>query len=411
MAVKGIFASDNGQSGDRVGEFSRVVSKVGYGGTAPMLALSQGMSREKTGDAVFNWMEENINYGLMKVISDSPDCCGPITVEDASMIVAGQIYLVLCTGERIHVLGVQGNQVTARRGHGHTPVITIPAGGEIQRIGTAHEEGSDAPQAYSMLAFPRFNYTQIFRNSWGVTGTAQATQYHSTNNRYARNKREAIGRHAADIEMSAIWGVKDLGMQNGNPIRFSDGFNSQILTNRWVGPTEGVSIDMFDKFIEVLFRKNIEGQPNERIAFGGNSVITVLNKLVRETSTYNISANENVFGINVTKWMTPHGELSIMTHPILNSNATFRSDLYVYHPAALSFRWLRETSFDEANKSGLRQGVDADKGAMTSELGFQLKNEIVHGLFHGICKADTREDCNDCRPNPCCQTAPNCNCE
>jgi hypothetical protein len=410
MAFKGIFASDNGGIGDRVGEFSKVVSKVGYGGTAPMLALSAGMRREKTHDPVFNWMEENANYGLMKILSDSEDCCGPIIFEDASMVVVGQVYLALVSGERLHVTGVHGNQVTARRGVGGTPVYSLPAGSELQRIGTAFEEGSDAPVPFSLMAFPRFNYTQIFRNSWGATGTAQATSFHSHNSRYAKDRRSAIGYHATDIETSMIWGVKEIGRQNNMPFRMSDGLNNQIMTNKWVAPFEGLSEDMMNKFIETIFERNIEGQPNERIAFGGNAVITVLNKLVRECSTYNISANEKVYGINVTRWNTPHGDLSLMTHPMMNTNRHWKSDLYVYHPGAIKTRWLRETMYDESNKSGSRQGVDADRGAMTTELGFQLMNEIVHGRFHGICKADTRKDCNECRPNPCCPSSPNCGC-
>lgn len=410
MAIKGIFASDMGAQNDRVGEFSRVVAKLMPTGDAPMLALSSGIRREQANDTTVNWMEDTYNDRRVKVLADADGECGQIALEDTSMVIAGQIYLVECTGEQIHILGVSGQMVSARRGHGQTPKLQIPAGSYIVVIGTAFEEGSEAPTATRNKPYSRYNFTQIFRNSYGVTRTAQKTAYHSTNNAFARDKRQALSFHAKDIEMASIWGVRDLGYQNQKPIRFANGFNNQIRTNVFHAPSTGVRLSHFDAFIMRIFDYNIEGQPNERIAFCGNSTIAVLNELVKLDSTYNISVNETQFGINVRKYITPFGTLTFIVHPLMNSNPTFRQDLYVYHPAALKYAWMTETMVDDYNKDGTRAGVDADKGVVTSELTFKYLQERTGGLFHGICKPDYSVRARPTLIDACCPDAGDCNC-
>ena len=403
MAVKGVFASDNGAIGNRVGDFSHVVKKIMPTGNAPLLALSTGMKRERATDVIVNWMEQNYFMGRIKVIQEPESCCGQIILEDTSTVVQGQVYMVECTGEYLYVLGVNCNAVQVLRGHGKSPVASIPAGTHIQKIGTGFEEGSDAPNAYKQLPFPRFNFTQIFRNSWGLTRTAQRVKTHTAQG-YAENKREALMMHAEEIEWSSLWGIQEMGVQNGMPLRFADGFNNQILTNRFVQPSTGFSIDMLDGFIQLIFSKNVRGAPNERIAFVGNAVIAVINKLVREMATYNITAGEASFGMKVNKWMTPFGDLTFVTHPLMNSNPTFAGDMYVYHPACMRYKWLDETVVDDYNRHGTRGGRDADKGVVTSELTFIYSAEITGGIFSGICKPDLRKECPPCKEDPCCNT-------
>lgn len=412
MAIKNIFMSDMGAQNDRVGEFSKVVAKLMPTGDAPMLALSSGIRRERVYDSTVNWMEDTYNNRRIKVLADTDNECGQITLEDTSMVIAGQIYMVECTGEQMHILGVSGNMVTARRGHGQTPKMRIPAGSYITVVGTGFEEGSAAPTATRNKPYSRYNFTQIFRNSYGVSRTAQGTRYHSTNNAFAKDKRNALMLHAHDIEMASIWGVRDLGYQNQAPIRFADGFNNQIRTNVWHSPSTGLRLSHLDAFIMKIFEYNIEGAPNERIAFAGNNFLAVLNELVKLDSTYNISYNETAFGINVRKYMTPFGMLTIIVHPLMNVNPTFKQDLYVYHPAALRYGWFAETLVDDYNKNGTRGGVDADKGVVTSEVTFKYMLERTGGLFHGVCKPDYRMRKRGILEDPCCPDTgtSDCNC-
>lgn len=402
MAIKGIFQSDMGAQNDRVGEFSKVVAKLMPTGDAPMLALSSGIRREKIYDTTIHWMEENYYDRRIKVLADADNECGQIALDDASMVVQGQIYLVECTGEQFHVQGVAGNMISVRRGHGQTPMFKIPAGSYIVVVGSAFEEGSEAPNATRNIPYSRFNFTQIFRNSYGVTRTTQKTKYYSTNDPFMKDKRKALAMHAKDIEMASIWGHRDLGYQNQAPIRFADGFNAQIQTNIFTSPTTGIRLQHLDAFIMRIFDWNIEGQPNERIAFCGNSTLAVLNELVRINSDYNIHVNETQFGINVRKYITPFGMLTFVVHPMMNANPTFRQELYVYHPAALRYAWLTETMVDDYNKMGTRAGVDADKGVVTSEVTFKYMLEKTGGLFYGICRPDYSVNARPILEDPCC---------
>ena len=138
----------------------------------------------------------------------------------------------------------------------------------------------------------------------------------------------------------------------------------------------------------LVFEKNIKGQPNERLAFCGNRVISVINKIVYADSTYNISYGETAFGMKVAKWLTPFGDVSLLTHPLMNDNPVWRNEFYMYHPGAIKLRPLRDTHTDNDDKDGSRQGRDADRGTITTELSCEYQGEITGGILTGILTAD-----------------------
>ncbi len=411
MAVKGVFASDSGGINDRVGDFTHAICRTYPTGDAPLFALGSGMRRVRAMDTTINWDEMTYFSDRVKVMQDLEGDCCTITLEDTSTVISGSIYEVECTGEVIHVLGVMGNEVTVRRGVGQTGRFQIPAGSYIQKIGTAFAEGSEAPKGYVQVAYPRFNYTQIFKNGFGVTRTAQAIRRHSTNNLYARNKGEAMQQHSADIERAMIWGVRSYGMDSeGRKLLTMDGINRQIQTNRWTMPSTGVSLEILNLIVKIVFSKNIKGKPNERLVFCGNDVVAVVQDIVRHHTNYDVSHMTTTFGMDISKWKTPFGMLTFVTHPLMNMGGPKSAEMYIYHPGAITQHWLRDTRPEENNKNGTRNGIDADQGHLVSELSTSYACEITGALVYNFCKPDLRKMDYGYKTPPCCSDAPDCGC-
>ena len=407
MAVKGVFASDSGGINDRVGDFTRVICKTYPTGDAPLFALGSGMRRVRAVDTTINWDEMTYFADRVRVMMDTEGDCCTITLEDTSTVISGGVYEVECTGEIIHIIGVMGNEVTLRRGVGGTGQYVIPAGSFIQKIGTAYAEGSGAPKGYMQVPYPRFNYTQIFKNGYGVTGTAKAIKRHSTNDIYGQSKSEAMMQHSADIERAIIWGVRSYGMDSeGRKLLTMDGINRQIRTNRWTIPNTGLSLEMLNLIIKIVFSKNIKGKPNERIAMVGSDVIAVIQDIVRHHTNYDVTHTTTTFGMDISKWKTPFGMLTFVSHPLMNMGGPKASEMYIYHPGSITQHWLRNTKPSESkNSRGNTNGVDADCGHLMSELSVSYSCEITGALVYNICHPDLREIDYGYKTPPCCAAA------
>jgi len=387
MAVKGVFASDSGIQQNRKGDFASALLQYEPQGSAPMLALTAGMKSVDAGDTVVTWFEENRITGRCNVTNNATTGTS-FVLDDASAVVAGQYYIVETTGEYVYIESVSGSTATVTRALADTTNTTINGSVTpvpIQLIGTAHEEGSSKPESYANVGFPVWNYMQIFRDPWDVTGTAKAVDFY-TGDVIAKNRRDASVYHAEAIERSLLWGRQSIGTRNGKPWRMMDGVITQIRKRQNVSgavtsESAGTKWSELDAFLMAVFSNNIKGAPNERIAFGDNTVLSVLGSIARLNGVIELTTGQTEFGMNVTKWITPYGAISVLTHPLMNEMAAFRGDLYLIHPAGVTTRYLRRTFEDTMDGMS---GNDAEFGVYTTEMCVEYKGARTGGIYEGM---------------------------
>ena len=396
MAVQGIFASNQGIVGDRQGDFASAILQIGYVGTALILALTSGMQKKEATDTVFNWFEESHISGRSACVSGGVTTT--VVVADSSTYRPGTVMFVEQTGEYMLVTATNGTTLTVTRGLSGTAIVAITNAHTVQAIGNAHEEASGLPVALTQSGAPRLNYTQIFRNGWAISGTAKAISFR-TGSRLAKNKRDAAMYHAEDMERAFLFGKKHIGTMNGKQFRLTDGILAQIAqyggkvvsaaTDSGAGAVAGnLSYGDFAEFVRNVFSLNVKGQPNERIAIGGDLVLAALNRMAQLDGVYQLNQADSKFGINITTFVTPFGNLKIMTHPLLNENPIWQHELYVLHPGGIARRVLRDTFEEGYDKNGLRiQGKDADEGSITTEVGIEVAAAETMGILKNVQKA------------------------
>lgn len=385
MAIQGVFLSDSHITGNRKGDFASALIQIMPEGTAPLLALSSGMPSRDAQDVIVTWFEENHITGRLDIASFVTDGDGTgIVVDDSSSIAIGTVMMNERTGEYVLVTNnvVSTNTITVTRDITGDALATMLNTDFLQRVGTAFEESSNRPAGIVNIGYVRMNFTQIFRNSWDVSGTSQAIAYY-TAQPPAKNQRDAAFFHAEDIERAFLWGKKTIGTLNSRPFRMADGLYSMIETNVEAA-TSTTSYADLDAFFQAIFSKNIKGKPNERIAFCGNKALGILNDIALDNVHMHIVPGQTDFGMNMHKWITPYGTVMLKTHPLFTESPHFTGDLLILHPGAVETRYLRRTKEDKYNSDGTRGGVDADYGVFTTEMTFEYHAEVTGGIFTGM---------------------------
>lgn len=383
MAIKGVFSSDSTIVGDPKGDFAAALLQEVPTGTAMLFALSSGMPSKPATDTIVHWFEEKHLSGRTTVTpAVASTTTTTVVVVDASFLVPNGIALLESTGEYVLITAVSGNSLTVIRGFAGSTPVNIPDTCGFQLIASAAEEASAAPVAVANLGYPKFNYCQIFRNTWNVSGTAKAVQYY-TGSPEAKTRRDAALFHGESIERALWFGRSNIGVVNGQPYRTLAGLD-QLVTTNVTAASGTTNWTQLDAFLQGIFSKNIKGKPNERIAFIGNAGLGVIQQIARLNSTVYIEPGQTDFGLNIFKWLTPYGNISMMTHPLMTENPLWSKDLRVLHPGAVATRWLRRTQEDAYDSNGQRAGVDADFGVYTSELSFEYGVERTAGRLTGL---------------------------
>lgn len=390
MAIQGVFASNQQIIGNRMGDFASTILKVFPTGTAPLLGLTSGMPNEEAKDTIVNWFEETKLIQRTGMAAAANATTTTLMVNDGSSFVEGVILVVEETDEHLLVTNSAGRNpttLTVVRGFASTTAAAINMDHNLTRIGSAYEEGSDIPTAVVNQGKHRTNYTQIFRTAWSITGTTKAVEFR-TGSQLQKNKADAMFFHAEDMERAIWFGKKFVSQKNGKPFHGMDGVVTQIEnyggTVRTL-PSNQISMRTFRDFIREIFRFNIKGAPNERMAFCGDITLQVLNEAANRDSEYQITGVETDFGLKFTRWHTPFGTLMLMTHPLFVENPYWQSRLYALHPGGIVRRTLRPTTSEGYDTNGNRiQGRDRDDGVMTTEMSIECRVPETMGILNNV---------------------------
>lgn len=391
MAIQGLFSSHMGIVGERNTDFAATILRINPTGDTPLLGITAGMPKENTADVSFTWLEDIHQAGRQACVSGGTTTV--VVVADASFYPPNTVLLNEQTGEHIFVVSAVGNSMTVVRGLGGTAIVSITGAHFLQKIGNAFEEASTRPTSLTQQGAPRSNYVQIFRNGWAISGTAKAVKF-MTGSKLAMNKENCAMYHAEDIERSFLYGRKSVTTLNNRQFRMTDGLLTQIEQNGGdvrtanTGGAGNISRGAFEDWMRSIFSYNVKGQPNERLAFCGNLALSVINRMSWLDGKYEFRAEETKIGIRVTEFITPFGTLKLMNHAMMTESPLWSREVYAIHPGAIKKRVLRETFPENYDMYGNGvAGVDADEGAITSEMGIQCGAARVMGIYRNLTTA------------------------
>ena len=326
------------------------------------------------------------------------------TVKDADRLIPGMIlrYLPPQTGafkppENMLITAVNSsnNSITVTRGFDSTTAQALPAGAKLILIGTAFEEGSDRPTAQAVLPARHMNLTQIFRNSWDVSGTLSATSLAYGLQPEANNRQDCGHFHARDIELATFFGRMSSGVKNNKPMHTMDGIEATIekyAPGNLMAAGATTNYDQLQTMLNPLlnYKTSKSSQGNRRTIYTGGTGRHVLSEIGRKSGNYQLIDGQTNFGLSFSTFRTSRGMFDIVEHPLFNAIPSLSSMAVVSDLSSFDFAYLqgRDTRHDMYNKlGGYTDGKDAYGGVLTTELTIELQNPFSWGIIYDLKKA------------------------
>lgn len=394
-SIAGLRGTGDWGTDERPKDFRETILWLDPNGQAPLQGLMSKMGSESTSDPEFSWWEEKLTHNRVQVQAEALAGATTLTLgtDEAWGCVAGDLFMVETAGGiwtneivKVNTDPVAGNAIVVTRGFAGTTAATIDANTYLTAIGTAFAEGSLAPKSSTRNPTKLNNFCQIFKKSYEVTKTTDATKAR-TGNALQNDKKRRMFDYHRDMEMAMIYGVKsEVTGANGKPERTMGGLLSFITTHRTQFGGGGTTLneDNLINFFAQMFDYDGQGAGNQRLAFVGNTALTAINRLARNSSSTRLNFDKvatPVYGMNFTRWVLPQGEIFFKTHPLFNVHPELSKAMMCINPRGIKERALRAT---KAENDIQQVGQDSIKGQWIGEIGLEVNHEETMAFAGGI---------------------------
>lgn len=374
--------------------YAALITRLMPNGTAPLFGLTSMLPSKTSLQFEHGYFSKTMLFPAM-VVGAGGQLIGDttFTIVANSNLMPGMMFRDNLTGENIVINSVLSTtSVTVTRAVGTVAASAVAANQTMSMVGNAFEESSIRPAPLYIVPARTTNYTQIFRNSWGISGTVAATSTIAGDGNVAENKNDAAMFHAVDIEKALFFGQKFLGTRNGQPFHTMDGLVNRILTDAsgnitTLGGT--TNFTQLEAAIDPVFETATDPKvANERVMFVGGTARKVLNAVGRLNGTYFLSADTNVYGLRYETFRLSRGQFNVIEHPLFNSNATWKKMAVVVDLTSFALAYMqgRSTMYQEYGVNGtpVDNGIDAVGGTFTSELTTEIRNPSASAVLYNF---------------------------
>lgn len=396
MPVAGLRGTGDWGTDERPKDFRSTILFRSPNGTAPIFALTSKAGKISPKDPEFSWWDEpnditrlQVNGALasgdsmVTVDSGDPDGANPGRVwGKATHLKEGDLLLVEPAADSAtfnhEVLEVQtvlsDTQFTVKRGRGGTTAGAISDNAYLTLFSSAYAEGTGVPPPVSRNPIKYTNYTQIFKDTYEITGTADVTETR-TGPAWSNDKKRKMFDHAQKIEWSILFGrpYETVG-DNGKPLRYMGGLRN-FVGNVTVFGGAVTKASFFDAIAPVFNYDT--GAGDARIIFGGHDALMALQTIFDSSFTRNVGATTKVYGMDLTEFVMPNGRVLFRTHPLMSRHGLYKKSAFIVDFDSLKYAALpgRDTKARDdvqAKDEDVRRGffqtecsIRVDRGGLT----------------------------------------------
>lgn len=408
MTTQGIFNSNSFAQDLDALSFASLITRLMPNGTAPLFTISE---RLRSATAV------NVEHGYYTktfvnphfVLTANIDAAGTtFAVDSTEYLVPGQVHRLEQTGENIIINQItSATEVVVTRGvGGGAAAINVGADNpRAYQVGTAYEEASVRPSALALSPVRVSNLTQIFRNTWAISGTAEQIKVIAGDSTVSENKTDAAKLHATNIETAAIFGKKSMGTRNGQPFRTMDGLINIVgnlayyppsynLPNVYTAQTAGTDANTLEDYLDPSFNQTTDPTyGNSRILFAGGVAIRAINQIGMLNGSYELVDGQTNWGLRFKTLTLSRGTFELIEHPLFNSNQDWAKLALSLDIPTINFAYLgnrktmdRPFSGNPGSGTAVDSGIDAMGGTLTTELTLECKNPPANAVVKNLTK-------------------------
>lgn len=375
--------------------FSAMITRLMPNGQAPLYGITSMLKEETAYQPEYGYFSKTMIFPSVTLNAAVADgVATSFTVLDSSQMIPGMVLQSDTTRENVLVTAVpDATHVTVTRAFGTVAGAAIGNTVRLYMVGNAYEEASVRPLSVIIAPTRIINYTQIFRNTWSVTGTSAATGVIAGGSIDSESRQDCAMFHAIDIEKALLWGQLFAGTRNGYPIRTMNGLINYVTqqaagnvttlgaTTTWTQ----LEAALDPCFAQVTDPKN----PSERLLFVGGIMRRIVHAIARLNSTYQISTSETSWGLQFDEFRTPRGRFNMVEHPLFNafgstaswSKMALAMDLTSFNVAYMTGRKTQSREFNMAG-APVDNGIDAVGGTLTTEMTCLVKNAAANAVLY-----------------------------
>lgn len=358
--IAGLRGTGDWGTDERPKSFREGILRFNPNGTAPIFALSAKSGKKSVNDPEFSWWSEGNVITRLQVngavnTTDtliSVDSADPTTstmsanLGTATNLKPGDLLLVEPTTDQAtynhEILEVDSvisdTQFTVKRGAGGTTAAAIANDLFLTLIGSAYAEGTGIPRAVSRNPLKSFNYIQIFKDTYELTGSADKTDTR-TNNNYSEDKKRKMFKHSSDIEWSILFGTRSetTATDNGKPKRTMGGLRTFIPAANTTIFTTAVTPSSLLDALAPAFNFTTSGAGDSRMVFAGNQALIEMSKAFSNEAVYTVTNTMKVYGMDFQEFILPNGRVLMKSHPMLSLHGLYKYSAFVVDFASLKY--------------------------------------------------------------------------
>jgi Family of unknown function (DUF5309) len=349
---------------------------------APFVTLLKRLRKVKSTNPKFQW-QEGLSMPWLTTLSASATNVATALGVTQDIFRVGDVVRITTTGEAILVTATATGAITATRGLGSgtgsaagaIAAVSAANASELFIVGNANAEGATLREIKHPQLNAQFNYTEIFRTPFGVTGTEDATEHYGGDER-ARLRAKFGLEHVRNIERSFWFGARDI--KNVNQ-RTTGGVVEFLASN--VTPAVGTLTEAAWKtFLKQGFRYGSA----RKVLFASPTVKVAIDGFPLSAARMNDpGSGNNKWGIDVVTYYSSQGVVDVVMHRSWNDSATYGGFAFLIDPDNVAYHYL------EGRDTMLRPNVQAPdydgfKDEYLTECGLSLANEATHAMLKGV---------------------------
>jgi hypothetical protein len=384
--------------------FASAITRLMPNGQAPLFGMTSMLPEETALQVEHGFFTKTMLFPSMNLDAAVADgTTTTFTVASTSNLLVGMLMRAESTKEIVLINQIiSATSVSVSRGVGTTAAAAIADDVNFYQVGNAFEESSVRPNALQITPVRITNYTQIFRNTWALSGSAQATQVIAGESTVAENRMDCAAFHAADIEKALFFSEKSQSTRNGQPFRTMEGL-IPILSTLSYYPSSYAAVNttvagattnftQLEAALDPVFNQSTDPKVgNERVLFVGGTARKVINNIGRLNATYYIQNGANSYGLQFGQFNIARGTFRMIEHPLFNSNSDWAKyavavDLSTFRVAYLGGRKTMKKDFN-LDGTPVDNGIDAVGGTLTTEMTCVVKNPPANALITALTAA------------------------
>lgn len=394
----GIFNTSQATTDSVKKSFASLITRLMPNGQAPLFGITSMLKEETAYQFEHGYFSKTMVFP--KMVMSAGQLVGDTAftnITDTTNVLPGMVFRNDRTGENILINTVpSGTSATVTRGFGTVAAAAVNNADNWWMVGNAFEEGSLRPTSLTIAMVRITNYTQIFRNTWAITGTNQATAMIAGNGNEAESRQECAAFHAVDIEKALLFGQKFLSTKNAQPIHTMDGVVNIVTANAAGNIATLGATTTYTQLITALdpeFNQVTDpmGAPM-RSLFVGGVARNVLHEIFRKNATYFIEGQKTDWGLQFDTFKIPRGTFNIIEHPLFNaygSTSTWAKmaislDLPTFVMAYMQGRKTMNKEFNSSGSPAVDNGIDAVGGSLLTETTCLVKNPAADGVLYNF---------------------------